>query len=53
MTMQNVGFATVLQFNDRTAELGPSDGTRWVDPDRPHPIDSKSGAVANFTWSGN
>jgi len=52
MTMQNVGFAVALQFDRQTAELAPSSGTRWSDPDLPHQWESKSGAVGTFTWSG-
>ena len=50
MTMQNVGFATALQFDNQTAQLAPS-GSRWSDPDMPHQFETKSGAVANFTWT--
>jgi len=51
MTMQNVGFAIAFQFKDQTAELAPSDGTRWSDPDMPEQWESRSGAVGTFTWS--
>lgn len=53
MTMQNVGFAMVFQFKDHTAELAPSDGTRWSDPDMPEQWESRSGAVGQFSWSGS
>jgi hypothetical protein len=53
MTMQNVGFAVALQFDRQTAELAPSAGTRWSDPDLPRQWESKSGAVGTFTWSGS
>ena len=53
MTMQNVGFAIAFQFKDQTAELAPSDGTRWSDPDMPEQWESRSGAVGTFTWSGS
>jgi hypothetical protein len=53
MTMQNVGFAVALQFDRQTAELAPSAGTRWSDPDLPRPWESKSGAMGTFTWSGS
>jgi hypothetical protein len=52
MTMQNVGFAVALQFDRQAAELAPSAGTRWSDPDLPRQWESKSGAVGTFTWSG-
>ena len=51
MTMSNAGFAVALQFDDATAELAPSDGTRWSDPDLPEAFECKSGAVGQFTWS--
>lgn len=50
MTMQNVGFAVVFQFKDQTAELAPSDGSRWSDPDMPRSFEMKSGAVGSFAW---
>jgi hypothetical protein len=50
MTMQNAGFAMVFQFEDQTAELAPSEGTRWSDPDLPEQWESKSGAVGQFSW---
>ena len=52
MTMQNVGFAVALQFDQQRAELAPSAGTRWSDPELPRQWESKSGAVGTFTWSG-
>jgi hypothetical protein len=52
MTMQHVGFAVALQFDRQTAELAPSAGTRWTDPDLPRQWESRSGAVGTFTWSG-
>lgn len=51
MTMQNVGFAMMFQFDNQTAELAPSAGTRWSDPDLPEQWESKSGAVGRFSWS--
>jgi hypothetical protein len=51
MTMQNVGFAVALQFDNYTAELAPSAGTQWSDPDLPQQWESKSGAVGRFTWN--
>jgi hypothetical protein len=53
MTMQNVGFAVAFQFENQTAALAPSTGTRWADPDMPRQWESKSGAVGTFTWSGS
>ena len=52
MTMRNVGFAEVFGFADKQAELAPSTGTRWSDSDFPQPMESKSGAVGQFSWSG-
>jgi hypothetical protein len=49
-TMQNAGFATALQFDDLTAQLAPSDGTRWSDSDVPRQFAAKSGVAATFTW---
>jgi hypothetical protein len=53
MIMQNVGFAVALQFDRQMAELAPSKGTHWSDPDMPRQWESKSGAVGTFRWSGN
>ncbi len=50
MTLQNAGFASALQFDDETIHLAPSD-SQWSDPEMPHQFETKSGAVANFTWS--
>ena len=49
--MQNTGFMTALQFDNQAAQLAPSGGTRWADPAMPRPFETKSGAVATFTWS--
>jgi hypothetical protein len=49
MTMQNVGVAMVFQLDNQTAELAPSEGTRWSDPDSPEQWKSKSGAVGRFS----
>jgi hypothetical protein len=51
MMMQNVGVAMVFQLENQTAELAPSEGTRWSDPDLPEQWESKSGAVGRFSWS--
>lgn len=32
-TMQNTGFTTALQFDNQAAQLAPSSGTHWSDPD--------------------
>jgi hypothetical protein len=53
MTMQNVGFAVALQFDQQKTELAPSADTRWADPELPGQWESKSGAVGTFTWSGS
>jgi hypothetical protein len=49
-TMQNTGFTTTLQFDNQAAQLAPSSGTHWSDPDMPRQFETKSGAVAKFTW---
>jgi len=49
-TMQNTGFTTALQFENQAAQLAPSSGTHWSDPDMPRQFETKSGAVAKFTW---
>ena len=51
MTMSNTGFALALRFDDALAELAPSDGTRWNDPDLHEAFECKSGVVGQFTWS--
>jgi len=43
MTRQHVGFAVALQSDRQTAELAPSVGTHWADPDRPRPWESRCG----------
>lgn len=53
MTMQDAGFAMVFQLENQTAELAPSEGTRWSDPDMPEQWESKSGAVGQFAWSAD
>jgi hypothetical protein len=49
-TMQNTGFTTALQFDDRAAQLAPSAGTHWSDPEMPRQFETRSGAVARFNW---
>lgn len=51
MTMHNVGFALALQFKDKTAELAPSDGSSWNDPDLPQSWEGRSGAVGQIAWN--
>ena len=51
MTMSKTGFALALRFDDALAELAPSDGTRWNDPDLHEAFECKSGVVGQFTWS--
>jgi hypothetical protein len=51
--MQNTGFAPALRFDSQAAQLAPSSGTRWSDPDMPRRFETKSGAVAKFTWRVN
>lgn len=52
MTMQNTGFVMAFQFEGQTAELAPSDGSRWSDPEMPENFECRSGAVGKFAWSG-
>jgi hypothetical protein len=49
-TMQNAKFTTGLQFDNQAAQLAPSAGTRWSDPDMPRQFETKSGVVASLTW---
>ena len=53
MIMQNTGFTTALLFDNQAAQMAPSSGTTWSDPDMPRRFETKSGAVATFTWTGN
>jgi hypothetical protein len=50
VTMKNAGFAVVWQFADKTAELAPSHGSVWSDPDLPVSWSGKSGAVGQINW---
>jgi hypothetical protein len=50
MTLQNAGFASALRFDNETIELAPS-GSQWSDPDMPRQFETKSGAIATFSWS--
>jgi hypothetical protein len=50
VTLKNAGFALVWKFNDNVAEMAPSDGTAWRDPDLPMAFEGRSGAVGQFTW---
>jgi hypothetical protein len=52
MSMQNVGFASALQFENLTAQLAPS-SSQWRDPDLPRPFETKSGARALCVWNIN
>lgn len=51
MTMQNVAFALALLFKNKTAELAPTDGSSWNDPELPHTWKGRSGAVGQIAWS--
>jgi hypothetical protein len=53
MIMQNTGFTTALQFDNQAAQMAPSSGTTWSDPEMPRPVETNSGVVATFTWTGN
>jgi hypothetical protein len=50
VTLKNAGFALVWNFSNNTAEMAPSDGTAWHDPDLPVAWEGRSGAVGHFTW---
>ena len=50
VTLKNAGFALVWKFSDNVAEMAPSDGTAWHDPDLPLAWEGRSGAVGQFTW---
>ena len=52
MTMQHVGFATALQFEDEKAQLAPSN-SHWYDSEMPHTFETKSGARSVCHWSVN
>lgn len=51
MILQGAGFASAFQMENDTFTLAPS-ATQMSDPDIPHTISTKSGAVAKFSWSG-
>lgn len=52
MKLQNPEFASKLQFDNKTVYLAPS-SSKWSDPEMPREFETKSGGVANFSWSGN
>jgi hypothetical protein len=49
MTLQGAGFASVFLMENETFNLAPS-ATEWADPDMPHQVLTRSGAVAKFSW---
>jgi hypothetical protein len=49
-TISGGGF--VGGFGMAEAELAPSDGTRWSDPDMPREFEAKAGAHGAITMSG-
>jgi hypothetical protein len=51
VALHDAGFALVWNFDNNIAEMAPSDGTSWHDPDFPVAWDGKSGAVGHFTWN--
>ncbi len=53
MTMQNATFNLVFGFEDHAADLAPSEGTSWNDPDMPQTWVGKSGAVGQIAWQGD
>jgi hypothetical protein len=52
MTMHNATFNLVFGFEDQAAELAPSEGTSWNDPEMPQTWVGKSGAVGQIAWKG-
>jgi hypothetical protein len=52
MTMQDAAFALAFQFEGASADLAPSEGTSWNDPEMPQPWVGKSGAVGQIAWEG-
>jgi hypothetical protein len=50
VTLHDANFILVWNFDNNTAEMAPTDGTNWHDPDFPVSWDGKSGAVGKFTW---
>jgi hypothetical protein len=53
MTMQNATFCMAFGFEDYAADLAPSEGTSWNDPDMPQTWVGKSGAVGQIAWQGD
>lgn len=51
MTMQNTAFTLAFQFEGHAADLAPSDGTSWKDPEMPEAWEGKSGAVGQIDWN--
>lgn len=51
VTLQNAGFALIWNFDKKTADMAPSTGTRWHDPDLPLAWEGRSGAVGHLTWT--
>lgn len=51
MTMQGAAFSMAFGFNDHLADLAPSDGTAWNDPDMPVVWQGRSGAVGQVSWA--
>jgi len=52
MVLQGAGFASAFQMENDSFTLAPS-ATEWSDSEMPHTrIDTKSGAVAKFSWRG-
>jgi len=52
MTMQNATFSLVFGFEEHAADLAPSEGTSWSDPEMPQVWVGKSGAVGQIAWEG-
>jgi len=52
MTMQNATFTLVFGFEKPAADLAPSEGTSWNDPEMPQVWVGKSGAIGQIAWEG-
>jgi hypothetical protein len=50
-TLRGGGFVATLGVEEE-AELAPSAGTRWSDPDMPREFETRSGARGMVTWTG-
>lgn len=51
ISVKNAGFAVALQFGDNRADLAPSDGSEWRDPEMPEVWSGRSGAIGQIAWN--